>query len=176
MFKKLTYKQKNYGLLLVLILLVMVTYKRSISFTLNAWNEIEQQELQLASTKHAEQDIEMLQFQVMQLNKNIGKSDLSPDKVHQKILSAISEFSQDNEVNLEALEQTHDYKTVDFSIYSNLIAVEGSFNGILSLVYQLETTFEYARITHVNLFIEKDFNTKKDKLYGKILFQHYRQN
>ena len=75
-----------------------------------------------------------MQIQIAQLNKNIGKSDIKPDLVNQQILGEISDFSIKNEVNLEQLEATHAFKTVDFTIYSNLIAVEGTFNGILELV------------------------------------------
>jgi hypothetical protein len=173
---KLTYKQKNYGLLLFFVLLVMVSYKRSFVFTLNAMAELENQEAQKASTLHVESDIETLQIQIAQLNKNIGKSDIAPDLVNQEILGEISDFSLSNSVNLQALEETHSFQTVDYTIYSNLISVEGTFNGILSLVYHMENKFEYARLTNIDIYKEKDFSNKKVKLYGKLLFQHYRQN
>lgn len=176
MFDRFTYKQKNYGLLVVFVLLAMVSYKRSLSLTFNALTELENQEEQLESTKHVNEDIETLRIQITQLNNNIGKSDIQPDLVHQEILGEISEFSDKNEVNLEKLEETHAFKTVDFTIYSNLIMVEGSFNGILSLVYHMENYFEYARLTNINVFKENELQNKREKLYGKLLFQHYRQN
>ncbi|MBD3639225.1 MAG: hypothetical protein HUJ25_17850 [Crocinitomicaceae bacterium] len=176
MFDRFTYKQKNYGLLVVFILLAMVSYKRSLSLTFNAFNELDNQAQQLESTKHVNEDIETLRIQIAQLNKNIGKSDIQPDLVHQEILGEISEFSDKNDVNLEKLEETHAFKTVDFTIYSNLIMVEGSFNGILSLIYHMENHFQYARLTNVDVYKEKELQKKKEKLYGKLLFQHYRQN
>lgn len=176
MFDRFTYKQKNYGLLGVFILLAMASYKRSFSLTMNALTEVENQEKQMESTLHAQNDIETLQIQIAQLNKNIGKSDIKPDLVNQQILSEISEFSTNNQVNLQSLEETHSFKTVDFTIYSNLIAVEGNFNGLMSLVYHMENKFEYARLINVEIFKEKDLSNKKEKLYGKLLFQHYRQN
>ena len=176
MFDKLTYRQKNYGLLALFVLMVMVSYKRSFVFTLNALTELENQEAQKSSTLHAQSDIETLHIQIAQLNKNIGKSDIPSDRVNQEILGAISDYSLSTPVNLESLEETHAFQTVDFTIYSNLIAVEGTFNGILSLVYHMENKFEYARLTSVDIYKEKDFSSKKEKLYGKLLFQHYRQN
>lgn len=178
--RTLTYKQRNYGLLVMIVLLCMAIYKRSFIYTFMAWEEIETQESQMASTDHLQQDIETLQMHLIQLNKNIGKSDISHEKVQQKILKTISLYGQNNYVNLEHIEHTHDFRTVDFSIYSNQIVVEGSFNGILSLIYFMENKFEYARITNVLMSTEKkmNFNTykTKNKLYAKILFQHYRQN
>ena len=176
MFDRFTYKQKNYALLGLFILLALVAYKRSFSLTLNAWKEIDEQNVQLEATSHAQTDIENLQVQIVQLNKNIGKSDIEPDKVNQEILSEISDFSKSNQVNLIQLEQTHTFQTVDFDIYSNLISVEGTFNGILSLTHHMENNFEYARLTNVELYTDNRYNAKSNKLYGKLLFQHYRQN
>lgn len=175
MFDRFTYKQKNYGLLALFVLMLMVGYKRSFVLTLNAREEIHNQEIQKQSAQTAQESIEMLRISIVQLNQNIGRSDLEPDKVNQAILSTISDFSRVHEVNLQRLESTHVFQTVDFTIFSNLISVEGSFNGILSLVYYMENEFEYARLTNVNLFTQTDLTTKKTKLYAKLLFQHYRQ-
>lgn len=175
MFDKLTYKQRNYGLLILFVLMIMVSYKRSFSLTMNVSAEIESQEAKKIAAQHAQSDLELLHIQVSQLDRNIGKSDMEPDQVQQEILGTIADYSKRNEVNLEQLEATHNYETVDFNIYSNLVAVKGSFNGILSLAYFMENEFEYARLTNLSLYKEKNLTTKKEELYGKLLFQHYRQ-
>ncbi len=175
MFDRFTYKQKNYGLLIMFVLMIMVSYKRSFSLTLNLRSEITNQETKKISATHAQSDLEILQIQITQLNKNIGKSDLEPDKVQQEILRTIAWFSDDNDVNLKQLEETHNFETVDFNIYSNLVAVKGNFNGILSLAYYMENNFDYARLTNISVYKEQNRTTKKTELYGKLLFQHYRQ-
>ncbi|MBI3133506.1 MAG: hypothetical protein HYZ14_02415 [Bacteroidetes bacterium] len=175
MFDKLTYKQKNYGLLVLFVVMLMVSYKRSFVLTLNALDELTSQESQKLAATSAQQSIEMLQISIAQLNQNIGRSDLEPDKVNQEILSTISAFSMNHAVSLQRLESTHVFQTVDFTIFSNLISVEGNFNGILSLIYYMENEFQYARLTNVNLYTQTDLTTKKTKLYAKLLFQHYRQ-
>lgn len=174
-FDRFSYKQKNYFLLVMFILLIMVSYKRSFVLSLNALDEIEAQEKQKEATLHAQTDIETLTIQIAQLNKNIGKSDINPDKVNQEILAEISAQSMVSDVHLERLEATHVFQTVDFDIYSNLIIVQGAYNGILELAYHMENDFEYARLTNIEVFKEKDHSSKKEKLYGKLLFQHYRQ-
>lgn len=175
MFDRLTYRQKNYGLLVLFVLMLMVSYKRSFVLTLNALDELASQENQKISAHTAQQSIDLLQIAITQLNRNIGRADLEPDKVNQEILGTISTYSLDHEVSLEKLEATHVFQTVDFTIYSNVISVAGSFNGILSLIYYMENEFQYARLTNVNLYAQTDLTTKKTKLYAKLLFQHYRQ-
>lgn len=175
MFDRFTYKQKNYGLLVLVIIMVIVCYKRAFSVTMAVRADIENQEMQKRDAVHAESDMETLIIQVNQLNKNIGKSDLSPDKVQQEILRTITVFSADNEVMLDELEATHNFETMDFNIYSNLVAVKGTFDGILSLAYYMENEFEYARLTNISVYKEKNLITKKTALYANFLFQHYRQ-
>ena len=145
MFDKLTYKQKNYGLLVLFILMLMVSYKRSFVLTLNAGDEIKQQEKQKEQIKNAESSIELLEMSIRNLDKAIGESNLEPELITQNLLSEISFFSMKNPVHLHKIETTHSYQTVDFTIYSNVVSVEGSFHGITSLIYYLENHFKYAR-------------------------------
>lgn len=138
-------------------------------------NEIATQEVQKIDASNAESDLESLQLQVLQLNKNIGRSDMEPDQVQQEILGVITQFSQENQVRVERLEATHTFETVDFNIYSNQVAVKGTYNGILSLVYYMENEFDYARLTNIAVYKEEDTKSKQTGLYASLLFQHYRQ-
>lgn len=175
MFDRFTYKQRNYGLLLLFILMIMVSYKRSFSLTLAAQDEIAKLEEQKSAAAHAQNDLESLQIQLIQLNKNIGKADLDPDKVQQEILRTIAWYSNEHDVMLEQLEATHNFETVDFNIFSNLVSVKGTFNGILSLAYYIENSFDYARLVNLSIYKKQNVITKKTNLYGALLFQHYRQ-
>ncbi len=175
MFDRFTYKQRNYGLLALFIIMMMVSYKRSFSLTLAAQAEIQKQEAQKIAATHAQSDLEALQIQLVQLNKNIGKADLDPEKVQQEILRTIALFSDEHEVLLEQLKSTHNFETVDFNIFTNIVAVKGTFNGILELSYYIENKFDYARLVNISIYKKMNPITKKTNLYGELLFQHYRQ-
>ncbi len=175
MFDKYTFKQKNKVLLIIFVLLMLASYKRSFVLTLLALDEIEKQELNIEKIKTSDYEIGLLNQSIKELNQTIGKSNLKPDKVQQKILKEISILSQKNDVNLESIEETHIYKTVDFSIYSNILILEGDYKNLVKSIYNLELNFEYARLINVQLYKEKNISTKKIKLYAKILFQHYHQ-
>jgi hypothetical protein len=155
--------------------MLIVSYKRSFSITLSVLTEIENQELRIIDAQTADTDFEILQLQINQLNTTIGKSDLEPDKVQQKILSTITDYSLLSEIRLDQLQATHDFETVDFNIYSNLVSVKGTFNGLLSLIYDMENDFEEARITNITFYKVQNLINKKTELYASILFQHYRQ-
>lgn len=173
MFDRFSYKQKNYGLLALCIILTIVSYKRSFSLTLLALNEIEQQNSRMESTFSADNDLLVLTTEITQLNKNIGKSNVDPNTVQKKIIESITKNKK--EVQLEKIVTTHNFETVDFNIFSNQIILTGNFNSILDYIYTVENQFDYARLASFELYTDKDFNTKKTKLYGKLLFQNYKQ-
>lgn len=175
MFDRFTYKQKNYGLLILLVLMLVVSYKRSFSLSLAALADIDQQTIQKQEAAHATTDLADIQFQILQLDRNLGKTDLPPDQVQQEILSTINRFSKTEHILTSRVEATHQFQTVDFDIYSNLVLVSGSFNGILSLTHHFEHAFNQARLTSIDLYTDQDPLTKKTTLYAKLLFQHYRQ-
>ena len=173
MFDRLTYKQKNYGLLLLFILLAMVSYKRSFVLTLNLGKEIDQQELQKAGIQQSGKKIELLNLEIQQINNNLGKTDEMPDKVQQELLQKISNFPSGYDVTIEAFNNTHLFESVDYKILTNEVLLEGNFNGLLKAIYKLEKEFEYARIINTDIYKTKEYGEKQSKLYAKILFQHY---
>lgn len=175
MFDKYTFQQKNRALLIIFILLAVVFYKRSLILTFMAKDEIKQQEINLANINNLDSDLSVLSQTVNVLDKTIGKSNLKPDKIQQEILNSIANLSTKYQINLEEIEETHEYKTVDFSILSNEVILEGRYNDLVSAIYDLELNFEYARLINVEFYKKKIVSTKKTKLYAKILFQHYHQ-
>ncbi len=173
MFDKLTYKQKNYGLLLIFILLAMVSYKRSFILSINLNKEINQQELQKLDIQHSGKKKELLTLEIQQINKNLGKTDESSDKVQQELLREISDFPASYGLTIESINQTHLYTSVDYKILTNEVLIEGNFKGLVRAINHLERKFEYARIINTDIYKTKDHGDKKSKVYAKVLFQHY---
>jgi len=175
MFDKYTFKQKNKVLLLIFILLALASYKRSFVLSLLAKEEIKLQDDNLSKVNSSESNLQQLVYSISILDKTIGKSNLKPDKIQQEILNSLAILSNKYNVNLESIDETHIHKNVDFSILSNEVILEGRFNNLTQLIYDLELNFEFARLINVEFYKKKISSTKKTKLYAKILFQHYHQ-
>jgi len=175
MFDKYTFKQKNRALLVIFILLAFASYKRSFVLSIIANEEIKQQELNLSKVDNSEESLQQLIYSISSLDKTIGKTNLKPDKIQQEILNALATYSKIYNVSLESIEETHSYKNVDFSVLSNEVILEGRFNNMTKMIYDLELNFQFARLINVEFYKKKILSTKKTKLYAKILFQHYHQ-
>ena len=173
MFDKYSFKIKNRALLVIFILLALASYKRSFVLSILANEEIARQKTNMANIDNSEYNLQKLLQSVSVLDKTIGESNLKPDRIQQEIFNSIS--SNNHNVIVESIEETHVYKTIDFSILSNEVILQGRFNDLTETIYDLETNFKFARLINVEFYKRKQISTKTTKLYAKILFQHYHQ-
>ena len=63
-----------------------------------------------------------------------------------------------------------------FNVISNQLILEGNFNSLLEIVYAFEREFKFSNIVSISFVKEKEFQTRKDKLRVKIIFQNYEKN
>lgn len=173
MLERFTYKQKNYGLLVVFLLLAMVSYKRSFVLSINVNREITQQELQKKSIGRSDEKLKLLHAEIERMNRNLGKTDQSSDKVRQELLKKISILQSAHAVRIESISNAHIFNSIDYKILTHEVLLEGSFRGLLGLINNLENNFTYARIINAKIYKSVTYGESKSKVYAKLLFQHY---
>lgn len=175
MFDKYTYKTKLIALGVVFILLLLASYKRSFSLSFGLQDEISRLDKQLELAQNANYEINQLRLELNQLNQTIGQENLNSDLVQQKILDEVSDYSENENIRIHGISETHQYATNDFDVFSNETIVEGDFISILKLINQFENNVEFSRIASCALYSEKDFKTKKIQLYAKLYLQHFKK-
>lgn len=175
MFEKYSYRTKLIALGIIFVLLLIVAYKRSFSLTLSSIQEIERLDLQLQNAEKAGFEINQLKLEINKINKVIGKENLSADQVQQLLLDRITDFSDQENIKLHGIEETHYFNTKDFEIYSSQMVVEGDFVSVLKLLYDLEKNVDYARVASTEFFVEENYRGKKKQLYAKILVQNFKK-
>lgn len=173
MFDKITYRQKNYGLLIVFILLAMVSYKRSFVLTLNISSEISNQEIQKKDILNSSNRLKVLSSDISRINASLGKTDQTSDKVRQELLKEISAMQKDLTVRIETFENPHLFSSMDYKILSHEVLLEGDYRSLVKCINMLENKFIYARIINAKIFKTKSYGDLKSKIYAKLLFQHY---
>ena len=173
MFDRITYKQKNYGLLAVFLLLAMVSYKRSFVLSINTSREIKQQEVQKAGIHQSNDRLNLLTSEIRRLNASLGKTDQTSDRVRQELLKEISKLQDHLSVRIESINNPHLFSSIDYKILTHEVLLEGDYRGLITAINRLENEFTYARIINAKIFKTKARGDIKSKLYAKLLFQHY---
>jgi len=173
-FNNITYKKKFFILILIGVILSITAYKRSFSLAINSFQESKTLSERLNYINAASNDIGTLDKEIQFLNNLIGEDNIEPELVQQEILNFIT--SNNKRVAVINIEEVHTANDNGFTIYSNQLTLQGAFKDLLEATYSFEKEFVYSRLVNVTFFRKKDFKTRREKLYSKIIFQNYEKD
>lgn len=170
-FDGYSYKQKNYALMILAVLLVAASYKRAFSVTIDTLRNKDELMRKVEESRHAESNIRVTQAQIMQLNKLLGKENITVEKVQQGFLNFLHLNSSG--VSVYQVEEVLKYQHPDFSINTHRIVLKGNFLNILRFLYKLEKEFDLAKLINVAFEYKKYNPAENEQLYTVILLQNY---
>lgn len=170
-FETYSYKKKNYALLVLVILLLAVVYKRSIKTTLEIQQVRTELSEKLAKSQFVVSDIRNIQSQITGLNRHLGQENNTVEKVQQGFLNFFARKSNGLVVN--QIDEVLTYQHPDFSIKTHRIVIKGGFINVLRFIYILEKDFDLARLINVSFDYQKYPNDEREALYTTLLLQNY---
>jgi hypothetical protein len=170
-FDQYSYKQKNYALLILGVLLAAVSYKRAFKVTLETITAKQELEHKIEKARYAVKNIRETQKEISFLNKLLGKENVTIEKVQQTFLDFLDKNSKD--VIVYQVDEVLTYKHPDFSINTHRVILKGKFIPTLQFLFQLEKEFDLAKLVSVNFEYKKFNSEEKEQLYTTILLQNY---
>jgi len=103
---------------------------------------------------------------IIRLNKDDGY-------FQQEILAFASHQVNELNINIISIKQENEFEINNIKIVSNFLIVQGNYFSLEKLLYIFEKKFNYSKLTNVKFYIKKDYNSQKNKLYAKLLFQNF---
>ena len=171
MFDTLSYKKKFYAIIGISILLGFAAYKRSFKLTIETYKDYKATLEKQKKINNSNYGINNLDDEITYLDHLLGKGDMEAELVQQEILN----FATNSTLNIkvESLSEIHEAQAGQFNVHSNQLIVKGSFENLLRLIYDYEKYFNHSRVINTRFFKKKNYKTKRESLYAKILFQNY---
>lgn len=169
-FKQLSFQQKNKLLFIGIGLFAIIVYLFAIKITIVLYGEYTELKQQMAVANNAPQQIQKYQNQMANIQNILGKQ--NTDYSHEALLAGITGFCQKHRLTLRDFPKPHLQEESDFSIYTNLLDVEGNFFDMLQLAYELEYQKKSGHIASVEFGWEKDRQTKRKFLNMIIYLQN----
>ena len=170
MFDKLTYKQKLIGLIVIAILLFVTANKRSFSVTKQAYHQVKDLKSKLSYVNETTASVSQMQAELQLYDKVIGVQGVEPEEIQQKILDFSTRFDA---IKVYSIEEIHVAEGNGFMIMTNQLTVEGSFNALSEMMYEFEKEFQFSNIVSMSFIKEKAYQTQREKLRAKVIFQNY---
>jgi len=146
----------------------------SFSKTLELRSQCQENEQKLKMVKDAPKKISHYKEKLAALESLIGEN-LNDMNLQEELLSKVSQYCESNRLILKKMPEVHRYRSQQFVFETSTVTVEGTFVGILKLIYTLEQQFLLGKVTSVYFLSELDFKTQRRNLYGIIYIQNLKQ-
>lgn len=171
MKNEITYKTKVIVLIIIIFILFIASYNKSFSETFAAKRELKVVNSKLESLESYHNKLYDIKNEINLLDNIIGGNTNNPEKIQQKILDFITKM--DSDVDVVEIKDIHLSDTDKFFIYSNNIKLEGDYESLVSVLYNLEKQFRESRVVSSSIENVRDYKNKKNKLIMTIIFQNY---
>ena len=141
-FENYSYRQKNYALAIICVLLIAVAYKRAFSVSI-ATNDLKHElKEKLVEAKSANNDIRVKQLQIAKLNRFIGEEGNTVEKVQQAFLNFFAKNARN--IAVYEISEVLNYRHPDFTINTHRIVLKGGYKLKLSTnSYQVLHTISF---------------------------------
>ncbi|MBC8756049.1 hypothetical protein H2O64_15330 [Kordia sp. YSTF-M3] len=170
MIAQLSYKRRFFLVLIVMIMLILVLYKKTYSPIFQLRSELQVSEKLMTNSEASLEEIQALQHELNGLDMIIGNSE-NHAFIQQKILRFITNRSLN--ISVISMEDTHVFEEKIFTVFTNKIVLKGTYENLLKLMYMMEKEFAASKIASAKFVSKKDYNTNKTELLLELYFQNY---
>jgi len=164
-------KKRFYILIGGVVLLIILSYKFTISKTFALRKEYRSAKIDKGISMNVSKKLQVLHLKQSHYDSILSQFNLRETSMENNLLRSINTQSELLNVRLREFNSPHvvEDKSSRFSTYH--FTLEGSFVNILRLLYEMEKDGVYGEITHLEFIKQKDFRSKKTLLTAKVFIQ-----
>lgn len=159
----MTKKQKNIALIIGFIIIIILCYQLAISKTLQQkeqYNTFKEQELLF---KNAPKQLSLLKQKEVYYDSLLTKYQLVGSSIQNNLLKFVNTFASKNNLKVVSFLEPHSVSKNELIIKTYEFVLEGDYNAINQLIYQLEQQTRLGEV--VNLYFEKKKNFRRGTYY-----------
>lgn len=169
----MTNKQKNIGLLIGFVLILILSYQLAITKTLEQKNEYENLKQEALLFNNAPKQLSLLKQKERYYDSLLVTYQLDGSSIQNNLLAAINDYANKNNLTVVSFLEPHmvtknelDIKTYDFTL-------EGNYNSIIGLIYTLEQKTKFGEVINLHFEKKKNFRSGKEYLEARVLLSSF---
>jgi len=169
----MTQKTKNIIIIVGFLLVVVIAYKFAFVKTFHLKNEYQTLKqgatvydnlpLQLSSLKQREKYYDSL----------LTKYQLGESSMQNSMLKAINTYAETHKLKVIGFIEPHKITQNDLIVNTYQFTLEGDYNAIISLIYQIEQKTKFGEVINLNFKKQKNYRTGKYYLQASVLLKSF---
>ena len=165
-------KHKNIALLIGFVLVLWIAQQLSFSKTLGLKQQYTDLIEEALLFENSTQKLLQLQKENQYYDSILKSKSISTDKSFQNnLLSTINVFADSTNIKVVSFENPHTFEQEGAEILTYAFTLQGNFNQMTQLIYQLEQQFKLGKIISVNYVKKRNYRRRSDYLECNILLQ-----
>ncbi len=169
----MNYKHKNIALIFGFIVVLALCYRFAISKTIAQKQQYsvlyQQEELFRKSPKQ----ISLLKQKNRYYDSILHKNQLGESSIQHSLLKTITTVSKANNITIIAFLEPHLNHKNNLTVKTYEFIVQGQYNQINQLIYQLEQHTKYGEIIHLHFEKKKNIKSGKYYLQARVLLRSF---
>ncbi|WP_163396764.1 general secretion pathway protein [Flavobacterium limi] len=164
--------KKNKLLIVGFVLILYICYSFAISNTVIYYNEYHKKEQQIANDSNLPNLANQLIRKEKQLDQVLDQNEINvSDSFQNDLLKQLSSYSNTYHLKITDFQEPHTIIQKGFTTTSYIFSLEGSFNGCLALLNQIENNPKLGAVKHLNFIKKKNYKTDMDQLFVEVIMQ-----
>lgn len=172
----MTSKQKNIFYTIVFFVSLIICYKLAISKTFNLKSNYQKLKTEKTIFENLPKEINQLKQKKVYYDSILKKYSLHESSLQNNLLATLNNYAQENQVRVKDFLSPHIFKHENYAEFSYQFKLQGNYNDILKLIYQIETKHKFGEIAHLAFEKKKDFKKNKYYLEASVILKNFTDN
>lgn len=167
-------KTKNRMLLAGFLILVFICYRLAYSKTFSLYDSYQELKREHVLFENIPKQQYLLNKQNRQLDSLLGEYQIGGTSLQNNLLKSVNTNSDTLGLKLIEFHKAHTFERENFRVNSHAFTMEGSFEKLLYLLYNLEQRTTFGEIVHVRFEKKRDLRTRKERLEVELIVQNFK--
>lgn len=169
----MTLRNKNIVLMVGFIALLFVCYQMAISKTVDLVQESKSLEIQELLFKNTPKELSILKQKQKYYDSLFNKYQLNGSSIQNNLLKTINASAEENNIKIVSFLEPHIELKNKLTIKTYQFVIEGHYNDMIQLIYQLEQKSKFGEIINLHFEKKKNFRTGKSFLEAFVLLKSF---
>ena len=166
-------KQKNIALIVGFIAILYICYLLAVSKTLEQEEQYNTLTKEVLLSKNAPKQLSLLKQKEVYYDSLLTKYQLDGSSIQNNLLKVINSYADANNLKVVSFLEPHVISQNDLSIKTYDFTLEGLYNDINKLIYQLEQQTKFGEIVNLHFEKKKNFKTGRYYLQVRVLLKSF---
>jgi hypothetical protein len=165
--------QKQMVLGVGVILVLWLCYQLAFSKTLEQKAQYQQLQQQELVSQNAPKQLALYKQQEQYYDSLLTKYQIDGPSLQNNLLKAINSYADTNHLKVISFLEPHRFKTNNLMVNTYEFTIEGTYNNITGLIYQLEQKTKFGEVAHLHFEKKKNYRTGKQYLQARVLLRSF---